>query len=176
MTYPPNFENQQGQPPQQPPPYYPPQPPPLGPSRQLPVGLSVAGMVTGIVGLVFEWVPILGLTLGGLLVLVPLDPQEQRDPHDGREQDELLADRVEAAIVEDDRVDDVRRVTLRYRPVLQDDPVRSAVVAELRHPANSPREERSDPERADREHEEPRTRLHLRRSLILARVSRIITG
>jgi len=64
MTYPPNFENQQGQPPQQPPPYYPPQPPPLGPSRQLPVGLSVAGMVTGIVGLVFEWVPILGLTLG----------------------------------------------------------------------------------------------------------------
>ena len=50
----------------------------------------------------------------GIAVLVALVlAQEHRDPEHRREEDELLAERVEAAVVEDGRADDVRRVPLR---------------------------------------------------------------
>ena len=112
----------------------------------------------------------------GVLPLVALYPQQQGHPHHRGEQDELLADRVEAPVVEDDRVDDVRGVPFRHRLLLQDGAVRPPVAAEPGDPPEPPREHRRDPERPNGEDDEPGPPAHRSRSRIFANVSRIITG
>lgn len=58
------------------PPQYPQQPydpygqPPQLPPRQAPNGIAIGGMVTGIVGLVFGWSPIVGFVLGAIAVIL----------------------------------------------------------------------------------------------------------
>src|SRR5207244_3066774 len=60
---------------------------------------------------------------------------------DGAKEDELLAERVEAAVVEDDGRDRVRRVPLRRRAGVDDRPVAAVEGAEVRQAGGAPEEE-----------------------------------
>ena len=80
------------------------------------------------------------------LTLVALSEQ-QHDADDGPEEDELLAERVEAAVVEDDGGDRVRRVPLGRRAVVDDRPV-AAVEGASRAVPRGPRRGRRRARRA----------------------------
>ena len=88
--------------------------------------------------------------------------EQQHDAHHGDEEDELLAHRVEAAIVEHHRGDDVRHVAL-----LRDDPVehvavRAAVVAEARDRDERPRQQHTEQRQGRQEDADPDAAAHLR--------------
>src|SRR5205823_2622429 len=60
------------------------------------------------------------------------------------EEDELLAERVEAAVVEDDRADDIRRVALVNGDAVEQQPVATVEVTEVRQAAEAPDEETAE--------------------------------
>src|SRR5207248_10631190 len=63
------------------------------------------------------------------------------------EEDELLAERVEAAVVEDDRGDDVGRVPLSDGRAVEEEPERTVEAAEVVQACDAPREQHRKPER-----------------------------
>src|SRR5205823_9423165 len=81
---------------------------------------------------------------GQPLTLASLVAEKQRNAHHRGEEDELLAEGVEAAVVEDDGRDDVRRVALADRHRVQHLPVGAAIVAEVRQSRGSPEEQRRE--------------------------------
>src|SRR4051794_26197306 len=90
-----------------------------------------------------------------------LRPQEKRHASDGTEEDELLAHRVETAIVEDDGRDDVRHVSLRQRHVVQEVAVRADVVPEVGQAYDGPDEKRAEDGERREEYEDACTTAHL---------------
>src|SRR5439155_1501942 len=77
-------------------------------------------------------------------VLQEQTAREQRGDADGGEEDELLSERVETAIVEDNRRDDVRDVSFVARNVVEDPAVLALEVAERRQPREAPDEQRGE--------------------------------
>ena len=95
-----------------------------------------------------------------LLVLVLTRSQQHRDADDGAEHDRLLAERVDAALVEVHRGDDVRRAVLhrgRDRVVA----VRVLRTAERGHVEEREREHRGHAPTADEEQRHPREATHV---------------
>src|SRR5579859_6554753 len=77
-----------------------------------------------------------------LLGFLPSVAAEKQDGSEhGREQDELLAHRVDSAHVEDDRVDHVRRMPERHDDVVEQQTVRAVEVAEAVNAGERPDEE-----------------------------------
>ena len=95
-------------------------------------------------------------------VLLPSFPQQERHPEDGTEHDQLLAHRVEPAIVEDDRGDDVRGMPLFDGGVVEERRVGARLRAEVRQPGSCPDEQRAEPEGAGAEQEESLPASHSR--------------
>ena len=77
--------------------------------------------------------------------------EEQHDACRGREEDELLAERVDAAVVVDGGVDDVVGVPLGHGDAVQDEAVWPAVVAEVGESGERPEEEDGEQGRCGQE-------------------------
>src|SRR6185369_168756 len=90
-----------------------------------------------------------------LLVVAP--PQDREHAHDGGEEDELLADGVEAAVVEVHRRDDVLRPPLRDRARDEEVAVGARARPRRRQRAEGGAEERRQPGDPDREEDGARS-------------------
>src|SRR5207247_9278428 len=102
------------------------------------------------------------------LVLLPLTTEQEGHAHHGAEQDELLADRVDAAVVERDGVDAVRGVSLRDGSVQEHLAVRAPIVAERWRTGDPPTDSRGDADRTDHSDDQANAARHRSRPLTLA--------
>src|SRR5690348_8265022 len=87
---------------------------------------------------------IAGVVVGRFAFVAATLAQEQHDAGDRGEEDELLAHRVEAAVVEDDGRDDVRHVPLGQHHLVEQVAVRPDVVPEVGQPGERPDDERGE--------------------------------
>ena len=87
--------------------------------------------------------------------------QQHRDPHHRCKEDELLAERVEAAIVEHDGRDDVRDVPLLAGDVDEYPAVRAVERTECRQARERPDEQPREPDAGDAEEAESGGAAHL---------------
>src|SRR5205085_3075705 len=99
--------------------------------------------------------------VGPLLLLVAERAQQQGAAHHRAEEDELLAERVEASVVEDRRADDVRGVTLVTGNTIQEVADPSLEVAERREAREGPEQERAEDAATRQEERRPRPPAHL---------------
>src|SRR5579884_479790 len=91
--------------------------------------------------------------------------KQQDDSGYGREEDELLAERVDAAVVEHDRADHVRRMPLGHDDVVEQVRVGVTVAAEGRKSCKAPGEEGREAERCQEEERDARAARHVSRLL-----------
>src|SRR5207247_7470475 len=90
-----------------------------------------------------------------------------------REQEELLAERVEAAVVEHDGRDDVGHVPLGSRDAVEDPPVLPLEVAELRQARQCPHKQRGEDRSRDAENAEACAPAHRRSRIFASAVKRM---
>ncbi len=100
------------------------------------------------------------LLLVRTLVLAAKLPEDQDDPEHRREQDELLAERVERAEVEVQRGDQVGRVALGHADPVEHVTVDALVVAERGQAGEAVDEHHAEAGGADPEQQQPRRAAH----------------
>src|SRR4051794_15596640 len=94
------------------------------------------------------------------VVLTALAAQQQHDADDGCEEDELLAHRVEAAIVEDRGGHDVGHMPLGKRDTVQDVAVGAFVVTEVGQADEAPDQKRAEARGGGQEDSDPDAAAH----------------